>query len=94
LIEQLDFPRMTANTLADAAALRAECARIAEQGHAHDREEFIAGLVAIAVPVRDVQGTTRAALAVHGPTARLSPEAALAALPALHAAAARMAALL
>lgn len=94
LIDQLDFPRMTAHTLADAAALRAECARIAEQGHAHDREEFIAGLVAIAVPVRDAQGVTRAALAVHGPTARMSPEAALAALPALHAAAARMGALL
>ena len=94
LIDQLDFPRMTANTLVDAAALRAECTRIAEQGYAHDREEFIAGLVAIAVPVRDAQGTTRAALAVHGPTARLSPEVALAALPALHAAAARMAALL
>ena len=94
LIDQLDFPRMTANTLTDADALRAECAQIADLGHSRDREEFIAGLVAIAVPVRDAQGVTRAALAVHGPTARLSPEAATAALPALHAAAGRMAALL
>jgi DNA-binding IclR family transcriptional regulator len=94
LIDQLDFPRMTAHTLTDAAALRAECAQIAAQGHAGDREEFIAGLVAVAVPVRDAQGVTRAALAVHGPTARMPPEAAAAALPALHAAARRMAMLL
>ena len=94
LIDQLDLAPMAANTLTDAAALRAECARISERGHANDREEFIDGLVAIAVPVKDAQGTTRAALAVHGPTARLTPAAATAALPALHAAAQRMAALL
>lgn len=94
LIDQLDFPRMTANTLTDAAALRAECALIAEQGHSSDREEFIAGLVAVAVPVRDAQGVTRAALAVHGPTARFSSASANAALPALHAAAERMGSLL
>ncbi len=94
LIDQLDFAAMTANTLTDAAALSAECAQIAELGHANDREEFIAGLVAVAVPVRDSQGWTRAALAVHGPTARLTPAAATAALPALHAAAQRMATLL
>lgn len=94
LIDQLDFAPMTANTLTHAAALRAECDRITKLGHASDREEFIAGLGAIAVPVRDAQGTTRAALAVHGPTARLTPDAATAALPALHAAALRMAALL
>lgn len=94
LIDQLDFPRMTANTLTDAEALRAECASIAEQGHASDREEFIAGLVAVAVPVRDLHGVTRAALAVHGPTARFSLDAAHAALPALHVAAERMRGLL
>jgi DNA-binding IclR family transcriptional regulator len=94
LIDQLDFPRMTANTLTSAAALRAECALIVEQGYSSDREEFIAGLVAVAVPVRDAQGVTRAALAVHGPTGRFSLEAARAALPAMHAAAGRMAGLL
>ncbi|MDB5999924.1 MAG: transcriptional regulator, IclR family, partial [Rhizobacter sp.] len=59
-----------------------------------DREEFIAGLVAVAVPVRDREGEVRAAIAVHAPTARMSLEAMMAELPALRDAAARMSDLL
>lgn len=94
LIRNLALPRMTANTLTDADALRAECAVIAEQGHSTDREEYMAGLMAAAVPVRDADGHVRAALAVHAPSARMNLAQALERLPALHAAAARMAALL
>ena len=94
LIEQLALARMTATTLTTAATLRAECELIAGQGHSLDREEFIDGLVAAAVPVRDAAGEVRAALAVHAPTARMSVAQAAERLPALHAAARRMAALL
>ncbi|MGK7364013.1 IclR family transcriptional regulator domain-containing protein, partial [Salmonella enterica] len=59
-----------------------------------DREEFIAGLVAVAVPVRDAQGAVRAALAVHAPTARMSMDDALKRIDALKAAAGKMTALL
>ena len=79
-----------ANTIIRARALRVECEAIAHRGHALDREEFIAGLVALAVPVRDAQGQVRAAIAVHAPSARLSTRAALARLPALTEAARRM----
>jgi IclR family transcriptional regulator, acetate operon repressor len=94
LISQLQLPRLTDNTLTDASALQAECETVAAQGHSFDREEFITGLVAAAVPVRDGAGEVRAALAVHAPTARLPMDALLARLPALHRAAARMTALL
>ena len=94
LIEQLALTRMTATTLTTVAALRAECELIAEQGHSLDREEFIDGLVAAAVPVRDAAGEVRAALAVHAPMARMSVAQAAVRLPALHAAAARMSRLL
>jgi IclR family acetate operon transcriptional repressor len=94
LIAQLPLPRMTRNTIVSAKALRAECARVAAQGYACDREEFIAGLVAVAVPVQAADGTSRAAIAVHGPVARLSIEGAVAHLAALRAAALRMRALL
>ena len=94
LLAQLPLTRLTSNTLTTRRALRNECETIARQGHALDREEFIAGLMAMAVPVRDAQGSVRAAIAVHAPVARLTAEAALARLPALQAAAQRMGELL
>jgi DNA-binding IclR family transcriptional regulator len=94
LIAQLPLPKMTRNTIASAKGLRAECERIAQQGYSCDREEFIAGLIAVAVPVPGSDGRTRAAIAVHAPVARLTLEAAVANLAALQAAATRMRALL
>ena len=90
LIALLPLPRMTRNTLVSARALRAECDRIAAQGYACDREEFIAGLIAVAVPVQAADGARRAAIAVHAPVARLTLNAAVAQLVALQAAASRM----
>ena len=90
LIEQLPRKRMTRNTLVSAAELRAECERIAEQGYACDREEFIAGLVALAVPVPGADGSHRAAIAVHGPVARFTLDDAIGKLPAMQTAARRM----
>ena len=94
LIAQLPLPKMTRNTIASAKGLRAECDRIAEQGYSTDREEFIAGLIAVAVPVRGADGASRAAIAVHAPVARLTLEGALERLPALQASARSMSALL
>ncbi len=94
LIDRLALPPMTPNTITTAAGLRAECAAIAACGYSTDREEFIAGLIAVAVPVKDSQGLTRAALAVHAPSARLPLAAALERLDAMRGAAARMAELL
>jgi IclR family acetate operon transcriptional repressor len=94
LIDRLPLERMTANTLTTADALRAECDAIAKGGYSRDREEFIAGLVAVAVPVRDAAGAVRAALAVHAPTARMSMDDALKRIDALKAAAGKMTALL
>ena len=90
LIERLKLPALTAKTLTSAKALRNECARIAQQGHSLDREEFIDGLVAAAVPVRDSAGEVRAAIAIHAPIARMSIEQTIQRIPALHAAARRI----
>ena len=94
LIGQLLLPRLTPETITDPQALREECAQIAHQGYADDRGEFIAGLIAVAVPVLDTQGHPRAAIAVHAPTARMTLAQAQEKLPHLHAAAARMRGLL
>ncbi|MGL6110255.1 MAG: IclR family transcriptional regulator [Rubrivivax sp.] len=94
LIAQLPLTRMTRHTLTRAKSLKAECELIAAQGHSNDREEFIAGLIAVAVPVRDTTGRTRAAIALHAPTARMSLADAQRQLPSLRTAAARMGGLL
>ncbi len=94
LIGDLALPALTPNTLTRPEALRAECDAIAARGYSTDREEFIAGLIAVAVAVRDRRGDVRAALALHAPTARLSLDNAIARLPALRAAADRMGELL
>lgn len=94
LIAQLGLPGMTRNTITTTSALGAECEQIRRDGHACDREEFIAGLIAVAVPVKDAGGQVRAALAVHAPVARMTLADAVAQLPALRRAADRLGALL
>lgn len=94
VIGQITLTRMTANTITDADALKAECEAIAERGYSTDREEFIAGLVAVAVPVFDAAGKPRAAMAVHAPTARMTMEDAVKRIGALMEAAKRMGGLL
>lgn len=94
LIARIGLRRMTTHTLISAKALRAECDAIATAGHACDREEFVAGLIAVAVPVQDASGAVRAAIAVHAPVARMNLRGALARLPAMKAAAKKMGTLL
>ncbi len=64
------------------------------RGFARDREEFVAGLIATALPVRDAQGAVRATISVHAPAARMSMQQAEARMGALQAAAAEMGKLL
>ena len=45
---------------------------VRKQGYSLDREEFIEGMVAIAVPVFDPNNRYVAAVAYHGPTQRMS----------------------
>ena len=94
LLEQLALKAMTPNTRTDMQVLREECELIRARGYSTDDEEYIVGLMAVAVPVFDDSGQVRAALAVHAPSARLPLASAVAHLPALQQAAVRMAALL
>jgi DNA-binding IclR family transcriptional regulator len=94
LISELSLTAMTDATITSRAQLLQECESIARAGYSLDRQEFIDGLLALAVPVWDENGIMRAALAVHAPVSRLSAEQALQRLPALQAAAQRLSRLL
>lgn len=80
----------TPRTLTTRTRLARELKRIADRGYSLDNEEFITGLVAVAVPVVDDRGRIVAALACHAPVARLDLRAAIALVPRLKRAAARI----
>lgn len=64
----------TVNTKTDPARLIAEIKKIRSKGYAEDNQEFIHGMVAVAVPILNSEGQMMSSLAVHGPSARLSLE--------------------
>lgn len=94
LIRQLRLERLTPHTITDPERLRAECDAIVKRGFSWDREEFVLGLTAIAVPVTDASGSVRAAVAVHAPTGRLTFDQAVERLQTFRRAAAEMGKLL
>lgn len=84
----------TPNTLLGSTTIEKEMRAIVRQGYSLDREEFLLGLIAIAVPVSGQDGQPVAALATHAPIGRLSPKRAIGLLPVMREAAAALAATL
>ena len=84
----------TGNTLTDPEALIAEVAEVRAQGYALDREEFMEGMIAAAVPILDPHGRLVSTVSFHAPTQRFSIDDALAHLPDLRRAAADLSSLI
>lgn len=84
----------TPHTIASLDRMEEEVELIRKQGYSIDNEEFLQGLVALAVPVRNKQGRIVAGIACHGPTLRLSIDKVLLHLPALQEAASSLEAML
>lgn len=84
----------TERTITDADRLLVELERIRNDMVGVDDEEFVAGMIAVAVPVVNDRGEPCAALAVHAPKVRMSLEAARQHLPVLREASARLTRLL
>lgn len=76
-VEGLDLCEQTEHTYTCPDSLLEELAGTAKRGFALDQQEFIDGMIAIAVPVRDLAGRFVAALAFHGPVQRMSAESAI-----------------
>lgn len=84
----------TPHTLTDRRALEQELVTVSREQIGVDREEFVQGMIAVAVPVLDEKGSMIAALACHGPTARISMKDLHQHVPLMRQAAARAAKLL
>ncbi len=94
VLARLPLTRNTPRTLIDPAQLEEELERLAVRGIGIDNEEFVRGMSAVAVPVRDHQDRVVAAVACHAPTARVKMEDLLRAVPILQRAAQSMRAVL
>ncbi|MGN5480691.1 IclR family transcriptional regulator [Cupriavidus basilensis] len=96
--QTLKYLPLTANTprtISDPVLLEAELDRVRTRGIGVDNEEFVQGMCAVAVPVRQPgtsngQGRVIAAIACHAPTARKPLEALMRAAPVLESAARNM----
>lgn len=86
------YPALTARTITDAGALRAELTRVAKRGHAIDDGEVADRLYCIAVPL-SVDGRVVAALSASRTTAQAAPAADARVIAGLTAAAAEIGAL-
>lgn len=93
LLSHVPLAAYTQQTLTSFEALEAEIARVKRDGHAFDNEEFLPGLLCLAVGVPNPQGKSNLAVALQAPVMRVTADKALQWLPALQRAARALAAI-
>jgi DNA-binding IclR family transcriptional regulator len=87
LLDNLVLQAYTEKTITGRNALELELERIRGDQISTDNEEYLAGLICVAVPIQPTGSETLASVALHAPTARMSMNQALAQVAALRAAA-------
>jgi len=91
LLQSMELRRFTDSTITDSARLETELRQIRKEQVSFDREEYLVGVVCMAVPVIGKTGEMLAALAIQAPQARMNVQTARRHLPALRHAAAELA---
>ncbi len=87
LLRSIPLRKYTERTETNPTAIEKELKRIRTSKVGLDVEEFLQGLIGLAVPVFDRRKRMCATVSMHAPTARLSPEDALKYVPAMRRAA-------
>ena len=90
IVDALPLREFTPKTITDRTAFEDTLKRIQKDRYSTDNEEYLAGMICVAVPVENDQRSVPAALAVHAPATRMNLAKALGHLPALRRAAARL----
>jgi DNA-binding IclR family transcriptional regulator len=92
MLRSIPLYRYTENTITDVGRLEEELEKIRSMEVSTDDQEFLAGVVCVAVPVHGPKRKPIAALAVSAPLARMSLQQGLAHVPLLRSAANSLAA--
>jgi len=74
LLQSLELRRFTDNTITERPRLETELRQIRKERVSFDREEYLAGVVCVAVPVMGQSGEMFAAIAIQAPEARMNVE--------------------
>ncbi|MFK7754489.1 MAG: IclR family transcriptional regulator [Sedimentitalea sp.] len=74
-LSAVSLSRQTELTMTDPEAIISAVQQIRKQKYSTDNEEFLDGMVAVAVPILDNQDRLLSTLSVHAPTQRISLEA-------------------
>lgn len=90
LLEHAPLERYTPNTRVNPDTLEAECQQVRRDGYALDDEEFLPGLLCIAVQVARASGPANLCIAIQAPMVRMDAAKARQWLPALQRAAAAL----
>ncbi|KIU54383.1 MULTISPECIES: IclR family transcriptional regulator [Pseudomonas] len=72
ILQNLALKRLSKNTITSAEQLELELLKIRSTEIGIDNEEFVEGMVACAVPIKDASGRLMACLYAHAPTVRKS----------------------
>ena len=72
LLSGYAYTAFTENTVSSESALRCQLQEVLRLGYAVEREEFETGLICVAVPVLDHNGSPVAAVSCSGPKARMN----------------------
>jgi len=91
LLHNIELRPFTEHTITNAAVLNSELEEIRREQVSFDREEYLMGVVCIAVPVLGKNGDLLAALAIQAPEARMNVQTARRHLPVLREAAGELA---
>jgi IclR family acetate operon transcriptional repressor len=91
LLQSLELRRFTEQTITEKARLDAELRQIRKEQVSFDREEYLAGVICMAVPIIGKHGEMLAALAIQAPEARMNVQTARRHLPMLRGAATELA---
>ena len=74
VIDEMELPSFTPNTITDKNTLRNTLAEIRQHGYAADEQDFEVGAYAFGAPVFDHEGKIIAGISITTPTARCSPK--------------------
>ena len=87
MAHQLELTSRTSNSMTDPEQLLGDLEKIRKLNYSTDNEEYVDGMIAVAVPVKDTKGRLYATVSFHAPAVRMRLAVATKYVPRLHQAA-------